>query len=665
MRKSPGFFKISIIDGSHRSVRTYDTNDGGVEKIMKKIKSNFKLFAALFTLAVLVSVSPIIANPQPNISAQAAVVMDFDTGEILFARDPHGRRAPASMTKSMTAFIIYEEIAAGRLSLDTMVPVSANAARVSSDSNMQGAPLPIPAGTYISVDTMLHLIMLPSSNGACVAMAEHISGTEAAFADRMNEVARSIGMFSEFTNSHGALNHYTNAYSMAVLLRTFIERHPDILRVTSANHVMFQGVRRNNTNLFMTTSPFPGVDGFRTGTTREAGFCLAATAYRDGRRIITIVMNAPNNDARYNDSRTLLNFGFAEAERRGLSAGPPIGVVINDTPLISDQTPQVRDGQLLLPLRASLEAMDALVGWDDMARVVNIVTRTGRHVSVSEQGLATFDGAVVQQVQMENIRDRAFVPGNFIAQVTGANFNWIPDTDMAMFHLDTEAAQAARPGVPRVILPESFAALTQTEQTVGLYGVWQAEQPAGRQETFQTEQAIEYQSVTTSVLSYLHDNVAPQIHTPMAFEDANRYRVQNDVDAFTITNQPNGGAVYRRIDMAKQADTDEPLGFNGNISNLCGTIPFIDPSYNRTMVPLRLIAEALGTQVEWIEYTRTVNLSANGQTVALQIDTPLPYNMGTPMIVNNRTFVPVAYVAQMFGTAVHWDDVSRAVYIQR
>lgn len=322
-----------------------------------------KIISAFLVLLMAANIG-VFVYAQPTVLAPAAIALDFYTGEILFERNAHVLRPPASMTKAMTAFVVYEEIERGNITLETTMPVSAHASRVSNSAALQGNPLFLPQGIYISVDTLLHLMMLPSSNGACVVVAEFISGSEQAFVQRMNESAAAIGMTAEFTNVHGALPHYTNAYSMALLVRTFIQRYPDILRVTSARTMNFNNSRFSNTNLLFSTFPYAGADGFRTGTTREAGFCLAATAERDGRRIITVVMGNTNNDGRYGDSRRLLDFGFAEAQRRGLPLyTPPLEVFINGEAFVSDIAPLQVYEQIMLPLRNLMEMQNFEVMW--------------------------------------------------------------------------------------------------------------------------------------------------------------------------------------------------------------------------------------------------------------------------------------------------------------
>ena len=263
---------------------------------------------------------------QPDIRSPAAIVIDFDTGEVLFEQNSNEPRHPASMTKSMTAFIVYEEIARGNLTLDTLVPISENAARISTGARYQGIRFPLNAGAEHTVDTLLHLTMVVSSNAAPVALAEFISGTEEAFVEKMNETARELGMWSEFQNAHGAVDgigHLTDAYSMARLVYEFIHRYPDILRITSRGSFEFQGSTVYNTNLLLRTRPLRGADGFKTGTTIAAGRNLSSTAYRDGSRVIAVQMGAPSQQSRYDDSYALLEFGFLEVSRRDAFAALP------------------------------------------------------------------------------------------------------------------------------------------------------------------------------------------------------------------------------------------------------------------------------------------------------------------------------------------------------
>ena len=382
----------------------------------------------------------------PQIVSQAAIVMDFHTGEILFERDAWSMRAPASMTKSMTAFIVYEEIAAGRLSFDTLIPISANAAHVATSPAMQGNPVPLVQPAY-TVETLLRLMMLPSSNGACVAMAEYISGSEAAFVALMNQTALEIGMFTSFVNPHGAQDagHYTNAHSMAVLARTFIQRHPDILRITSMANMSFDGGFAQNTNFFINGSSFlQGADGFKTGTTTGAGFCLTSTAFRDGRRIIVVTMNAPDNNGRYGDSRALMEFGFAEAERRNLPTSSPASVFINGAPLISSFAPHFANGGVQLPLRGATELLGFTVTWNEILGVAEIIGLNPNTGNLSLFMAEAGGGSLMRDgfdsgVNLRNINGSLFIDANDFANVFMTNASVNLDLDLGIVII--EAAQ--------------------------------------------------------------------------------------------------------------------------------------------------------------------------------------------------------------------------------
>ena len=273
---------------------------------------------ALFLTLALVFTSAALAAPAPeapSITADSAIVIDYDTGETLFAKDADTIRVPASMTKVMTAYIIFEELEAGRLTLDTMVPISNTNADRSRSSNYP-AIVPLPYGQSQSVDTLLKLILIPSASASCIAMADYISGSEAAFVQRMNETAQRLGMTAEYENCHGAHVHYLTARSQAILVREFINRFPQVLEYTSMTGVSFNGRWYPNTNKLLPglDYAYDGADGFKTGTIDAAGYCLSATAVKNGRRIISVVMHADDDRTRHTDSAALLDYGFAMLE---------------------------------------------------------------------------------------------------------------------------------------------------------------------------------------------------------------------------------------------------------------------------------------------------------------------------------------------------------------
>ena len=373
---------------------------------------------------------PAYANSSPNTSAPIAVVMDFYTGEILFERNMEQRWIPASMTKSMTAFIVYQEIEAGNLTLDTEIRVSEEASRFSTRRSVPGTYVPLPSGGLITVETLLRLLMIPSGNAAAVVFAEHISGTEEEFVKRMNETAAEMGMYTEFTNSHGAYVHYTNAYSIAILVREFITRYPDILRITSMSSVTFQGLTHYGTNLLILNNMMPDIDGFKTGTLRQAGWNHSTTAERDGRRIIAVVMNTSSSMARQTESRTLLNFGFEELERREKDRAEKVRVFHAGKLIPLSTTPRFYHGKLVLPVQDILDHLGYKTRWNEEHRLVMITHENGNKATLLiDRDLAVINGSTYTlEIPAQVIDGRLHSSVNTLGLITGTLAEWSVET---------------------------------------------------------------------------------------------------------------------------------------------------------------------------------------------------------------------------------------------
>ena len=277
-----------------------------------------RLFAAFLTAIICICGSMPYASAL-SFQAESAFVMDGDTGEELYSYNGDVARVPASMTKVLTAYIIYQELEAGRLTLETPVRISHNVAVKSRDSNYPTA-VPLTEGATYTVETLLHLIMIPSASASCIAMAEHISGSESAFVALMNQTAKDLGLNATYYNCHGAQPNYITARSQATLTKKFIDTYPDILRITSKSGYSFNGTYYNNTNhLLNTMAPYEGLDGFKTGTISAAGYCVTTTAVRNGRRVISVVMKSTSDYQRFADSRQLLDYGFEQIQLRDAS----------------------------------------------------------------------------------------------------------------------------------------------------------------------------------------------------------------------------------------------------------------------------------------------------------------------------------------------------------
>jgi len=270
-------------------------------------------------LASLAPLRPAAAQSLNNYNRYAAILIDHQTGEILYSRQPDTPRHPASITKVMTLYVAFEEMSAGRLREDDMIRVSAHAA-AQAPSKLYLRP-----GSQISVRDAIGTIATKSANDAAAALAEHIGGSEAAFAERMTATARRLGMMgTRFMNASGLTHpqHLTTARDIATLSRAMLRDFPDHYRLFALNSYRYAGRDHENHNHLLRT--MPGVDGIKTGFTNAAGFTLAASAYQNGRRLVAVVLGGPGRAARDHNMGALLQAGFNVLERRYM--GEPITV---------------------------------------------------------------------------------------------------------------------------------------------------------------------------------------------------------------------------------------------------------------------------------------------------------------------------------------------------
>lgn len=247
------------------------------------------------------------------ISSQGACVMDYDTGEILYEHNGNTPRVPASMTKIMNMYCVYEALKNGEISLDTVVPISENVYNKSRNSLYQSV-LPLYYGETYTVDEMIGVIVTYSASGAAVAMAELIGGgSEAAFVERMNKKAAEMGIDAYYYDSCGIADNEVSPIAMATLARNIIRDYSDILVRSSKKSVTFHGNTYNTTNHLLDTYYYAGADGLKTGTTAAAGYCFCGTAVRNGRRMISVTMSSSSGGQRFVDTAKLLDYGFSAA----------------------------------------------------------------------------------------------------------------------------------------------------------------------------------------------------------------------------------------------------------------------------------------------------------------------------------------------------------------
>ena len=257
---------------------------------------------SLGTVAVHAAVTP------PTMENTAYVLMDYNTGEILAQKNANQPLPPASLTKMMTSYIIEQRLASGDLTEDEPVLMSENAwcRGSSSESCMY-----VPVNKTASVIDMLRGIIIQSGNDASTAMAEHIAGSEASFAILMNEEAKKLGMEStNFENPTGmpAETHKASALDLAKLARAIIKNSGDYYKIYAEKEFTYNGITQGNRNALLATDST--VDGLKTGHTDAAGYCLVASSNRDGMRLISVIMGTKSQQARADQSRELLNWGY-------------------------------------------------------------------------------------------------------------------------------------------------------------------------------------------------------------------------------------------------------------------------------------------------------------------------------------------------------------------
>ncbi len=250
--------------------------------------------------------------PQPPIiGAKSYLLIDGATGAELASLKPDERLAPASLTKLMTAYAVFRALDEGQIALDDQVTVSEKAWRT------EGSRMFIEVGTQVSVEELLLGMIVQSGNDASVALAEHVAGSEAVFAQLMNQYAAQIGMTSSnFMNSAGLPHedHYSTARDMARLARAIINEFPQYYEWYSVREYEYNGIKQPNRNSLLWRDP--SVDGMKTGRTDEAGYCLVSSAQRDDMRVISVVLGTSSAKARIDGSQALLNYGFRFFETR-------------------------------------------------------------------------------------------------------------------------------------------------------------------------------------------------------------------------------------------------------------------------------------------------------------------------------------------------------------
>ena len=242
------------------------------------------------------------------VEAKAALLMEKETGQVLFAKEEHQRLEPASVTKIMTLLLTMEAISRGELRYEDTVTVSKNAA------SMGGSQVYLSEGEQITVEELLKAVCVSSGNDASVALAEQVSGVTELFVQQMNNRAKELGMVDTcFLNPTGlpAEGHVTSAYDIALMSRELILHHPDLRRFTTIWMDTIRGGEFGLSNTNKLIRFYEGATGLKTGSTDAAGYCISATAERSGMELIAVVLGGETSQQRFEDAKTLLNYGFS------------------------------------------------------------------------------------------------------------------------------------------------------------------------------------------------------------------------------------------------------------------------------------------------------------------------------------------------------------------
>lgn len=279
---------------------------------------------------------PVITPSPPALSAKSYILIDVNSGKILAEKNSEEKLPPASLTKMMTLYVISSALHNEQIHLPDMVRISHDAWKTG------GSRMFVKDGQEVSIEDLLKGIIVDSGNDACVAMAEHLGGSEPGFAELMNQQAHDLGMNdSHFTDSTGLPDEalHTTAKDLAILGRSLINEFPEYYHWYKQKWFTFNGIRQPNRNRLLWRNG--QVDGLKTGHTNEAGFCLVASAKRENMRLLSVVLGEPSDSVRADDSERLLNYGFRFFETHELYKG---GKSITELPVYKGQVDKLNAG---------------------------------------------------------------------------------------------------------------------------------------------------------------------------------------------------------------------------------------------------------------------------------------------------------------------------------
>ena len=368
-----------------------------------------KLLAAALAAALLALPVPAAqaASGAPEVNCGAAVLMEKETGTILYEQNSHDKLEPASVTKIMTLLLVMEAIDSGRISLDQTVSISARAV------SMGGSQIWLKEGEQMTVRDLLKAVAVVSANDGAVALAELVAGSEEGFVALMNQRAKELGMAdTTFVNCTGlpAAGHLTSAHDIALMSRELIRSHPSIREYTTIwmDSLRDGAFQLTNTNKLIRF--YDGATGLKTGSTDSALYCLSATAERSGMELIAVVLKSPTSQERFDAARALLDYGFANYTLMDVypdQALPPIDVLLGEADCVQ---PVLSQSSRILVDKAQLNSVTSQI---NLCENVEAPVEAGQKLG---EMVVTVDGQVLQTIPIvaERAVDRLTVPGIFL-----------------------------------------------------------------------------------------------------------------------------------------------------------------------------------------------------------------------------------------------------------
>lgn len=362
---------------------------------MKKIKAVWLLMLAFFFSCEVVS-APLLVPVPPKVKAKGYLLVDFNSGRVLAEKNADERMEPASLTKMLSSYVVAYELREGNIKLDDEVLISKKAWK------MPGSRMFVEVGKKVPLESLLKGVIIQSGNDATVALAEHVAGSETAFASLMNQHAEALGMIgSNFVNSTGLphKDHFTTPRDMYILARAIISDFPEHYKWYAIKEYKYNGIKQYNRNKLLWRDKF--VDGVKTGHTESAGFCLVASAKRENMRLISVVLGTKSENARADESRKLLGYGFRFFETHQLYAA---NTVLTEAPIWKGEKKTVQLGikedlYVTVP-RGQYKHLDASMNIE--SKIVAPASK-GQEIGVVEVKLGDLDFASRSLVVLDSV----------------------------------------------------------------------------------------------------------------------------------------------------------------------------------------------------------------------------------------------------------------------